>query len=433
MRRIVFSIVLAVFVTAGYAQTAASSFDVGGIKVIYKPTVKQIVSVDLYFRGGLNNYPAAQAGIENLTLAATAECGTKKYTKNAFKDKEDAYGISVSGSSGYDFGVISLNCISKYFNEGWDLFAEAVVHPTFDERELGLLKTKLITGLSQSESDPDTRIEQMAMQNTFAGTIYGLQPSGTEATISKFHQAELAKYYTALLNKNRMFIVVAGKISKEEITAKIKAAFSAIPAKPYVAPAYKVPVIAGNKVFPEDRILATNYIQGVMNAPSMSSPDYAGFRLAFSAFDNHLFSEIRTKRNLSYAPSAGVKVLKMPFSTVYVSTTDPAAAVEVMVNELNELRAEGFSEEDFLGAKSGFITTNYMKQESTAAIAASLGLAEIMGGWKLAEELPEKLNNTTLEQMNAAFRKYTAGIVWNYLGLKKQADAASGMFAMPIK
>ncbi len=420
--------------SAVLGQSATTSFDVNGIKVIFKPTVKEIVSVDLYFRGGVSNYPANRAGIENLTLAATAECGTVKYAKDNFKDKEDAYGISVGGSSGYDFGLISLNCISKYFNEGWDLFSEAVMHPVFDEREVGMLKAKLINGLHQEDSDPDSRIDQMALMNAFPGSPYAsIDPSGTEATITKFTRADLQAYYKGLLNKNRVFIVVVGKISKADVIAKIQASFGSLPALPYTPQVYNPTPITGNKVIAENRPLATNYIEGVFNAPDMSSPDYAAFRLAISALNNRLFTEIRTKRNLSYAPNARVRVLKMPFALVYVSTTDPNTSVEVMTAEINKLKSTGFSAEEVEGQKSGFITTNYMKEESTSAISSALGLGEIMGSWRLSEELPEKLNSVTVAQMNTAFRKYASGLVWNYLGDKRQADAAASAFALPLK
>jgi len=69
-----------------FAQTSATSFTVSGIKVILKPTNKEVIDVNMYYRGGVANYPKTQAGLENLVLAATTEAGTKKYDANAFKD-----------------------------------------------------------------------------------------------------------------------------------------------------------------------------------------------------------------------------------------------------------------------------------------------------------------------------------------------------------
>ena len=429
MKRFVFSVYI-LFITLGVsAQPKATSFDVAGIKVIMKPTQKEIINVSMYFRGGVTNYPADKAGIEQLALASTTECGTKKYNKDVFKDREDAFGLEVSGSSGYDNGTISMTCISKFFNEGWGLFADAVVNPVFEEKEFEMLKEKMISGIKQSESDPDDRIEQLTIKNAFKGTPYAVDPSGDVETLSKLTSAEVKDYYfNKLLNKKRMFIVVVGKISKEEIIKRITASFATVPVKAYKPALYSMPVSATAEVLLEERVLATNYITGSINAPAVSSSDYLPYRLAISALSNRLFREIRTNRNLSYAPYAHSVNRLMPYAVMYVSTTDPKAAVEVMIDELKDLRDNGFSEEELASGKSGFITNNYMKEESTEAIAASLGSAEILGDWRIADETAERITKVTLAQMNAVLKKYVNTIRWSYLGDKKLADEAASAF-----
>ncbi|WP_207427181.1 pitrilysin family protein [Pedobacter sp. SYSU D00535] len=432
MKRITLNIFF-LFISIGvFAQAPATSFDVAGIKVILKPTVKEVIDVNMYYRGGVANYPATQAGIENLALAATAEAGTKKYPASAFKDRADAYGIDIGGSSGYDFGTVSMTCISRFFNEGWDLFAEAVANPVFDEREVGMLKEKLVSGIKQSESDPDERIEQLAMQNAYTGTPYATDPKGNETSLAGINAAAAKNYYyNTLLNKNRMFIVVVGKISKEDLTKKIMASFASLPSKAFKPVSLKAPATAG-KLLSESRELATNYITGTIDAPPVSSSDYLPFRLAISNLSTRLFREIRTKRNLSYAPYAYTTTRMMPYAVMYVSTTDPKASVEVMLNELKDLRDYGFTEEELKSGKSNFITNNYMKEESSGAIAAALGNAEVLGDWRIADEAAERINKVTLKEMNEVLKKYVKTIRWSYLGDQKLATEAAAVFKNKI-
>jgi predicted Zn-dependent peptidase len=112
-----------------------------------------------------------------------------------------------------------------------------------------------------------------------------------------------------------------------------------------------------------------------MNSPLFTSPDYVANKVAFATFSNNLFIEIRTKRNLSYAPYAYSVTGKMPYSIMYVSTTDPKASVEVMDNVIEHLKKDGFSQKEFNESKNLYITSNYMKEESTSALASSLGRA----------------------------------------------------------
>lgn len=437
MKRFTFSFLaffLFFYIQPASAQNTAQKFIVDGITVIMKPTVKDIVNVSVYYKGGVTNYSADKAGIENLALAGAPECGTKLYSKNVFKDRADKYGIAISGNSTYDFGVISLNCISKYFNEGWNLLADAVKNPSYEEKDYELLKEKRISALKDADADPDSKINKMAVASTFKGTPYAIDPDGKINTVSNLSANEVKNYYyNTLLNKNRMFIVVVGKISKDEISSKIKKAFSGLPSKPYTVFAYQAPEITSNTLNAEPRKLATNYIIGVVNAPLFTSNDYAANRLAVSAFSQNLFTEIRTKRNLSYAPYATSIRQQMPYNYMYVSTTDPKASVEVMVNEINRLITKGFSQKEFNDIKNLFITTNYMKEESTDRMADALGKSEILGNWKMDEEFIGKIQKTTPADMTNVFKKYIKGINWNYLGDEKAADVAKDAFMLKVE
>jgi len=420
-----------ILINTGAGQNEAQKFSVDGITVLMKPTIKDIINVSVYYRGGVADYSADKAGLADLAISATTQCGTKNYSKDSFKDKADKYGISISGFSTYDYGEINLNCISKYFDEGWSLLAAAVRNPIYNEKEFALLKQKAISRIKSQESDPDSKIEKMAVDNTFKGTVYETDPEGDTGTIKNI-TAEEAKdfYYKTLLNKNKIFIVIAGKISKADITARIKKAFGDMPSQPYQTPEYSTPEITVNSLHIEPRTLATNYILGVMNSPSYTSPDYVANRVAFATFSQNLFTEIRTKRNLSYAPYAYTVTNKMPYSLMYVSTTDPKASIEVMVNEIKRLKKDGFSKKEFTESKNLYITTNYMKEESTSALASSLGNAEILGDWKMSEEFINKVQKLTPADMTNSFSKYIKGINWNYLGDEKAADAAKEAFNM---
>ncbi len=435
MKRILFVLTLCMLIIPLklWAQEPADTFTVEGITVIRKPTVKAIINVSVYYIGGVTNYPAAEAGIENLALAGTTECGTRSYTKDEFKNIADAYGINIYGSSTYDYGKISLNCITKYFDEGWNLLTQAVNHPIYNENDLKLLKQKIIARIKNQASNPSSKIQKMAMETTFKGTPYATDPLGELNTINQLSVSDVKNYYyNTLLNKNRMFIVVVGNLSEEVISQKIGAAFGGLPQKPYIAPSYQVPAIASNSLHIEPRTLSTNYIAGIVNAPAFTSGDYIANRLAIAALSDNFFQEIRTKRNLSYAPYAYSAPRRIPYSYLFVSTPKPKAAVEVMVNEIQRLQQEGFSQKELTEMRDLFITRNYMRQQSTDAIAANLGSSKVLGNWKMPQEFIYKVRQATPDELTKAFRKYVNGINWNYLGDAKAIDSAKAVFMTSV-
>lgn len=409
------------------AQQEPTEINVNGFKVIFKPSQKQVVSAIMFYKGGTANYTDAQQGIESLTMSALAECGTAQYPKDAFKDKADKYGINIGGSAGYDYCHVDLNCVKPYFNEGWDLFVQAVLKPSFEANEVALLKQKLISGLKNEEGDPDTKLGLMAKGNTFKGTRYAYLPQGVPASIEKISAEELRTYYNdKLLNKNRMVLVVTGNMNVEDLKQKVAAAFSALPA----APLNQLPVaeetrIATNNLNKEDRQLATNYILGLVGAPDVQARSAVAYHLGINILSDRLFEEVRTKRNLSYAPQAFYRGGLKPYAGIYVTTTKPKEAVTVMADEVKRLRNGGFTETQLRNAKNEFATSYYMKNESSFSIALALGASEMNGSWKKEEMLLSEVNAVTLKEMQQVFNEYTRGIEWNYLGDTKLADQES--------
>jgi zinc protease len=415
------------------AQSETTSFDVDGIKVIFKPTLKEIINVRMFYRGGVTNYPAGQAGIESFALEATNDCGTKKYNANIYRDRADKYGIDIGSEAEYDYGNIQMQCVTKYFNEGWDLFTESITNPVFDAGEVELLRSKIVAKVRDQQSNPDKRVEQLILQNAFEGTPYATDPNGTDEVLSKLTAGDLKNYYSSILNKNRMFIVVAGKISKAELIAKIKASFSTLPSKPYTAVTLKEPIWNDYRMVKEDRNLSTNYLNAIMNAPTFNSADYIPYRVGISALGGSLFAELRTRLNLSYDPGTYSVMQQMPYGIMFVSTTDPKEAVQAINRQVKKVLSHGLSPEGLQRIKSSFITTNYIKQQSTASITGSLGIAEVLGGWQIADDLPKSIEKVTVDQINQAMYKYIVGLRWSYLGDPAKATEAANAFKEVIR
>jgi zinc protease len=426
-------------VTTVKAQVpGAESFNVDGIKVIFKPTVKEVINVRVFFRGGVDNYSLKQAGIEKFALDAVVDCGTAKYPGNAFKDTADYYGIDIGSAASYDYGDIDMDCISKYFDKGWDLLTDALVRPSFDAAQIELLRTKLVSAAKQSDTDPDSHTIDLLQKNAFAGTIYETDPGGTEATLAAFKPPELSAYYQSICNKGQMFIVVAGKLTKDELMAKIHASFGNIPAKGYNQPTLQERVWDDYKVFAESRQLSINYVAAIMNAPPVYSDDYIPYRLGMSILGSILFSDLRIRLHLSYDPDAGTEMRQMPYGYMTVSTSDPEKAVKEMENELLMLKTHTITPAALKHLINSYILTYYLQQESTAAITGTLGDAEVLDAWNMQDQLPEKLNKVTVEQINQVLNQYIKGLRWSYLGdmdteRKMEADGAFKAKLVPDK
>jgi len=410
------------------AQSTTTSFTVEGIKVIFKPSVKKVINVRVYFRGGVTNYPIIKAGIENLALEATTQCGTNKYSADAFRDTCDKYGISIFGDSGYDAGFIQLNCIAKYFNTGWDLFTDAVNNPVFDASQTDLLKERILSYIKSYYSKANNNLSDVLMKNAFANTPYAINPIGTEQTVAGITADDLKDYYSKILNKNQMFIVVVGNITKDELYEKILRAFNNIRSAPYTAPNLTTPPLIDNKLLSRAQDIKINYVGAVMNAPEFTSPDFVPFRLALSGLSGNLYAYIRSSQSLAYDPGANILQLRMPVSIMTASSNNPQKVMEAMLTVLKQVQARGYDDEWLQHIKNTYITTSYINEQSTAEITNSLGRAEILGNWQYDDDLPQLVNMVTVEQLNNVISYYIKGLRWGYVG---NVDAIAG-FNPPV-
>jgi len=406
-----------------FASGNTTEFDVDGLKVIFKKAPKDVIYVKLMVEGGVTNYSKEQEGIEDMAFEYALTGGTTNLDAAAFSAASDKLGTRFSSYTTYDFGSVNMNCVKMFWDESWDLFADAIMNPAFDDEEYTLLNELLVSNARERMADPDEHLRAIAMNSTFTGSAYANIPGGTPESIAALSKEDVTSYYKNIMGKKRVFLVVVGDIDVKDLRAKVKSSLAKLPAGSPAQFEERMEITEANSYI-EDRDIATNYIRGLMTAPTIDTQDGIAMWVAMSILRDRFFLELRTKRSLTYAPGAfyATGVIKNPYNGLYVSKLDPKQSMEVMVAELDKINSEGFTGKELVNEKQTFLTRHFIGQETTAAQAASLGIAEMTGGWEQADILTERVNKITLEDLNRVFKEYSKTISWTYLG---KADAVS--------
>jgi len=402
----------------------AYEMNINGVKVVVQPSGNEIVVVKTIIKGGVQNYPDAKAGIEDLATRALTECGTLRDDKNSFKNKLDRISAQVYGYTSMDYATISINCIRRDFETAWPLYTDALLTPRFDTKEFDRIKQDAINTIRASESDPDEAIDKMAKKTAFTGKNYAKDPQGTVETVTKLTAAEAKKYWQSIFTRSRIVIVVVGDLDKAIVEEKMKALLAKVPAgMPFKQKTESYTPVA-NSFKPGQRENATNYIQGITGAPLPGSADYDAFILALRIFSMRHFLEVRSKNGLSYAPRVSFQQGKTPYTNISVSTTDPDKYIAVARNLIDKIKKEGFSEEELKSEKTGYLTNLYYRQETNEEQSAVLANNEIINGdWKRSVNIKKDMNSVTLDQINNVFAKYIGNITWVYQGDPKKVDS----------
>lgn len=430
MKNLILSVCLFIATAATAQDSKPYDIMINDVKVIVVPSGNEIVQVDLVLKGGVQNYTDAKAGIEKMAISALTECGTQKDGRNGFKNKLDAVDAQIYSNIGMDASHFQLNCIKGDFEIVWPLYVEALTTPKFDAKAFATLKESAITNLRLQESNPDAALQKMAMQTAFKGMDYAKSPEGTIENIRKLTQQETKAYYQSLLTRSRMFIVVVGDISKEDLQKKISALLAKIPQGNPVELKRGSYIPAANTFVPKQKEVATNYVMGISGAPAANSPDYFPASIASGLFYDKAMLEVRTNYGLSYAPGAWITSGLTPYSVMYVTTKVPDKYIAVARNMVDKIKKEGFPADDVQNTKNTYATYQYFNNETNASLASLIADNELkQGDWHHAFTLKEDLEKVTPEDVNRVFNKYIGNFTWVYQGDSEQVNTT--LFTQP--
>jgi predicted Zn-dependent peptidase len=421
--------VFATSFTSFQPEDKAKEFTVNGLKVILKPSIKEIISVRFFIKGGTANYTKEQEGIESLALAVAVEGGTKQLNKTEFATAAEKIGTSIGFSTSYDYSEISMSCVSEFWDPSWKLFADVITQPRFEGKEFELIKAQAVSQAKQAEANPDVHLRNRSMEVAFSKHNYSKIPAGTKESLEKLSLENVVSHFKSIIGKQNCFLVVMGNITEGDLKERVATAFASLPSgkKPILEPRLELKPEATI----ENRDIATNYIRGIMSAPSVREKEGVPMMLAMAIMRDRFFVELRTKRGLTYAPNAGYTstIVNNPYAIFYASSTDPKQTLQVMMQQINEVKNQGFKEKELKDMKETYLTDHFLGLETNDSQTMSLGLAEIAGDWSKTETFMNEVEKATIQDINNVFKKYSSSINWMYLG--KETAVSKDDFKQP--
>lgn len=398
---------------------------VNGMQILVKRIPgSEISSSQLYLRGGVRNWGADDAGVEELAISTAASGGTASLDKDAFARRLAELGSEIGGGSGNDYSSLKAKSLTKAWDATFAMLADAFLHPALPPAELEVNRQRQLSGLRHEEDSPDGQLRLLVHRSLFTGHPYANRAQGTKESVARLQVADAQRALARLREAGRMVFVAVGDLDPAHVIAQVKAAFGSLPRGSYREEKLPSVSFAAAKVSTEEKKLPTNYIQAVFPAPSLGDVDYPVATVAMNVLGYRLFEEVRTKRNLSYAPSARLSPnLSIGVGLLYVTAVDPNTTMKVMLDELKRIQSEPVPEKELAGSKSIFLTSYLMENEPTDGQGAMLARAALLGGdWHLAKTLPERIRAVTASEVQAFAKKYATHLQTTVLGDPAKID-----------
>jgi zinc protease len=416
-------------VAPALADTLTSSFDISGVHVILRRNAaNDVVAVNLYLLGGTRGLTDSTVGVEPMMLWVS-ERGTRHYSRDALRRKTAEAGSTILVEPHPDWTMFGFRGIRSAFDSTWMVFADRLMFPTLDSADVEITRAQVLSAVRQRRDSPDDYLEYLADSVAFAGTSYGLAPSGTERSIGAITAQRLRRFRDSALVTSRMLLVVVGNVDRRQLERDISRTLGKLPAGSYrwtppptdtsaaaaatdPAPPAQVPAAVL-----EQRPLPTNYMLGYYTGPSAASSDYQALRVATAVLSGRLFAEIRSRRNLTYAVEAPFIERATAAGGLYVTTVYPDSVLRLMHAELRDLQ-QGLVDPDNLHViVAQFLTEYFLNTETNAEQANFLARAQLYrGDWRAANNFAAELQRVTPLDVQRAARRYMHDIRFAYIG-----------------
>ncbi len=421
-------LILIIFCASVFAQDI-QSFEINGLKIILKQnTSNDIISANMFFKGGVSVLTEDQAGIENLTLVV-AQKATKNYPKEQLNTELESMNSQINSNSNQDYSSLNLLCVKQNFEKSWNIFSDIILNPLFSEDDLNLERDKIIANVKQVNDNPDAYLQKIANEEFYIDHPYSVSVNGTETTLSSFTKKDVSDFYSQRLKTSDMLLVVVGNVTKSELEKKVSESFGKLDKGNFqqIVPPEVIHAEPSIKIV--DRELPTNYIQGTYSAPSRGTEDGYTMLIMNSVLRDRVWEEVRTKRSLSYAPSAFYRANFSNYGAIYVSAVDPDTTIKVMIAELEKLKNDPISDVELRNKIRQFITFYYLGNETNQAQANSLAFYELSGvGYNEAKNFLNHINKITSQDIQNVAQKYIKNLQFVLIGNPKSLEVSSFMY-----
>lgn len=278
-----------------------------GMKVFLVHDPRPSVTMRMLVRGG-NSRDREKTGLAD-AVAELLTKGAGDMTAAGFADRIDLIGGTVGAAASPDAISVSASGLRRHLATVMNLFATAVLRPTYSEDELQKYLALQIDGLKASKKEGDF-LATYAVNKVIYGSDSPLGRMPSEAAFSSITRDDVMRYHRTFFTPTNATLAVVGNLQKEELKAMLEKEFGSWTSSgPAPARLPKVTWPGGGRVVLVDRPTSVQSIIRVIGpGPGFSDPERPRTTVLNSIFGggtglgNRLAMNLRETHAYTYTP-----------------------------------------------------------------------------------------------------------------------------------
>lgn len=353
-----------------------------GLKVaVVQNHSSPLVTVWLLVDAGANFDGADKAGLANITASMLTK-GTK--ARSATKIAEDIafLGGTLDTDANWNSSVVTVTVTSDKLAQAMAILADVFRNPSFDEKELELLKTQTLDGLAYSLKQPSSLANYVASKYSF-----GEHPAGgTPESIKSITAADVRKFYDSYYSSGPAVVIFTGDITPAKARTLSAKYFSVKSGRGYGAGGIRsgsVPTSTVGSILvvdlPNSGQASVGYYvkrDGIGRNSQDFYPASVMNSILGGGYSSRLNQEIRIKRGLSYGAGSSLawRSDSANFSARAQTKNESAGEVAaLLVTELDKIRTKIVTPAELTPRKAVLIGSFGRGLETTSDLAMQLG------------------------------------------------------------
>lgn len=357
-----------------------------GLQVVLVESPKQpVVSLSLSVPAGGIHDPVDREGMAELTATLLIK-GAGERTAEQIAAAIEGVGGSLGASADSDFLTITSFVLTPHVPLAFELIADAVIRPTFPEREVELLRTQTLSGLQLEQTQPAAIAGRMMARELYGTHPYSRRPS--PASIRALTRGELSQFAAARVRPQGALLVIAGDLSEADARRLASSAFGAwTGAPPAARPLPSPPTRARTDILLVHRpgSVQADIRVGNLTYPPTNPQQYAA-RLANQvlggAADSRLFMTLREEKSWTYGAYSSLarpRGIGSFVANTEVRTEVADSALTELLAQIRRVTTEPIPQQEFDAAKGALVGRFPLQVETVQQVAAQVASAKRLG------------------------------------------------------
>lgn len=372
------------------------------------------ISFQMMINSGTYNDPKGASGLASLT-AQTLDQGTKKRKALELANQFAQIGAEFDAGAQQDYTLISGNGLSTSAGDLLSLFAEVVMTPTFEAKELERQRSQSLAAIDRTQDNPQAYADLLFDKEIFGAHPYGVSVIGTKEGLKKIKREDILNYYEHHYRPSNAMLAVVGNFN-DELLGQVRKTFGAWTEKTgqaIVATGSVAPLESQKKLFTKRDLKQTQIRIGHLGI-KRSDPDFLALRIGSlilgGTFSSRLNQRVRDDLGLTYSinSSSDAKGDQGSFEISTFTRNDKAAeTVKETMGVFQEFVNKGVSGKELESAQTLLIGQFPAAIETPDRLAMNLMILRRYGisDDYLRNFIPN-VQKVSVKEVNAAVRKH---------------------------